>query len=184
MSTVNMLLTVVKLQPLTSNAASFQAGAPQGTAVGSIMGASPGSTISLASLSPAGALQIVGTSLQVGPTPPSAPGTVTFALIEALTGAINTPNQTSGFSISVLAGIPVNTAIPMISGTAKVGQTLTASPGAWTNAPTSFAYQWNRAGAAITGAVSPAYVPVAADVGNALTVSVIATDAAGASASA
>ena len=39
---------------------------------------------------------------------------------------------------------PVNTTAPTISGTAKVGQTLTAGDGTWSNTPTSYAYQWLR----------------------------------------
>jgi hypothetical protein len=174
------LFQAVTLQTLSLSAAAFHVGDPQGTAVGTILGASPGSTIALDSLSTAGALQIAGTSLQVGPTPSSTPGTVTFNLVETLTGATNTPNQTNGFSVSELVAIPVNTVIPTITGTAQVGRTLTASPGTWTNTPTSYTYQWNSsAGGAISGAMASTYVPVTGDIGNTLTVSVVATNAGG-----
>jgi hypothetical protein len=78
--------------------------------------------------------------------------------------------------------VPVKTAAPVISGTAQVGQTLTATAGTWANTPTSYAYQWNRGGTAISGAASSTYAPAAADVGNTLTVSVIATNGSGSSA--
>ena len=44
----------------------------------------------------------------------------------------------------VVSGAPSNTALPAISGTAEQGLTLTASPGAWNPAGTSYAYQWQR----------------------------------------
>lgn len=75
----------------------------------------------------------------------------------------------------------VNTVAPAISGTAQEGQTLTASPGTWTNSPISYAYQWLRGGSAISGATGSTYVPVTADVGSTITVQVIATNAGGAS---
>ena len=78
--------------------------------------------------------------------------------------------------------VPVNTAAPVIAGTALVGQTLTATGGTWANTPTSYAYQWKRASTAINGATTSTYVPAAADVGNTLTVSVIATNGSGSSA--
>jgi hypothetical protein len=78
--------------------------------------------------------------------------------------------------------VPVNTVLPTIAGTAQVGQTLTATNGTWANSPTSFTYQWNRAGTAIGGATASTYVPVAADVGNTLTVAVIAKNSSGSSA--
>jgi hypothetical protein len=40
--------------------------------------------------------------------------------------------------------VPVNTALPAITGTAAVGQTLTTSDGTWTESPASFTYEWLR----------------------------------------
>lgn len=63
---------------------------------------------------------------------------------------------------------------PKISGTATVGSALTATTGKWkpSDSDTTFTYQWNREGAAIGGATGSTYVPVNADAGHSLTVSV------------
>lgn len=73
---------------------------------------------------------------------------------------------------------PVNLVLPAISGTAEVGETLSASTGTWDHANT-YAYQWKRAGVAIDGATASTYDPVAADIGAVLTVTVTATDPGG-----
>ena len=45
-----------------------------------------------------------------------------------------------------------NTALPKVSGTAKVGSKLTATPGTWNAANATYAYQWLADGAPIQGA--------------------------------
>ena len=45
-----------------------------------------------------------------------------------------------------------NTAVPKVTGTAKVGSTLTATAGTWSVAGAAYAYQWMANGAAISGA--------------------------------
>jgi len=83
------------------------------------------------------------------------------------------------------AAAPQNTAVPQISGTAKEGSTLTASNGTWSNAPTTFDYQWRRCasdGTAcgdIAAATKQTYVPVTADIGRTLRVVVTASNADG-----
>ena len=62
-----------------------------------------------------------------------------------------------------------NLTAPSISGSAVVGQTLTATPGTWNLAATTFRYQW-WAGTTPVGADLPTYSPTAADVGKTITV--------------
>jgi putative cell wall-binding protein/peptidoglycan/xylan/chitin deacetylase (PgdA/CDA1 family) len=67
--------------------------------------------------------------------------------------------------------------LPTVSGTAKVGQVLTATVAPWAPAPVDLTYQWNAAGVAIAGATALTYTPVAADVGKAITFTVNGTKA-------
>jgi hypothetical protein len=71
---------------------------------------------------------------------------------------------------------PINSVLPVISGTKTQGQTLTCSSGTWTNSPT-YAYQWNRGGVAIAGATASTRVLLLADVGSTMTCTVTATNA-------
>jgi prepilin-type N-terminal cleavage/methylation domain-containing protein len=81
--------------------------------------------------------------------------------------------------------LPVNTALPLVSGTATVGQTLTATSGSWTNTP-SYSYQWQHlsGGNWSTASGSPntaaSYTTVLGDLGDPLRVSVTATNSYGA----
>ncbi|MFZ3326087.1 MAG: hypothetical protein WA231_09425 [Methylocella sp.] len=77
---------------------------------------------------------------------------------------------------------PINSALPAITGTAQVGQTLTASAGTWTNSPSSFTYQWENEGSPISGATSSTYVLRNSDLGALVTVAVTAANNLGTSA--
>jgi hypothetical protein len=84
-----------------------------------------------------------------------------------------------------VAGTPTNTSAPTVSGTAAVGQTLSAAPGSWSDNPVGFAYRWQRCTsqgavcADIVGAISSTYVVSSADSGATLRVVVTATNAVG-----
>jgi hypothetical protein len=73
--------------------------------------------------------------------------------------------------------------VPVISGTAQQGQTLTTSNGSWTNSPDSYAYQWQDCTSSgctsISGATSSSYTLQASDVGDTIDVIVTATNAGG-----
>jgi cytochrome c551/c552 len=75
---------------------------------------------------------------------------------------------------------PENTAAPIVSGTVKVGQTLTCSQGTWIGAgPIFYAYRWLRDGVAIGGAESNTYTVAAADEGHNTSCEVTATNSVG-----
>jgi hypothetical protein len=107
--------------------------------------------------------------------------------IPALSGKVRTGGRLDvckalpGCSAAVLA--PVNTSLPVISGVAQVGQTLTVSTGGWQNGPTGFGYRWSACSGgtcqSIAGAAGSSYQPVAGDVGKTLTATVTASNSGG-----
>jgi hypothetical protein len=81
---------------------------------------------------------------------------------------------------------PSNVSPPTVSGTAQIGQALTATSGSWTgDNPITFTYAWERcdtAGsncAAIAGASGNVYAVAAADGGHTLRAAVTAHNASG-----
>ena len=100
-------------------------------------------------------------------------------------GQTNTnSNPTAVVSAAALAP-PVNLSLPTITGTAKVGQTLTASPGTWSGSPTAYFYYWRRcntagnACATVPGQNLTTYILTSADVGYTIRVAIFARNAAG-----
>ena len=80
--------------------------------------------------------------------------------------------------ITSVAPAPVNSTLPVISGTTTLGSVLTTTNGTWTNSPISYTYQWKR-GATNIGTNTTTYTLVTADSGAAITCVVTATNASG-----
>ncbi|MHA7227566.1 hypothetical protein ACX8Z8_15995, partial [Glutamicibacter soli] len=91
-----------------------------------------------------------------------------------VTGSLNgytTTSKTSTPTSKIAAGA-LKTAIPTVTGTATVGQTLTAIPGAWGPEGVQFSYQWAANGNPIHGATESS-LPLTADLtGKSITVTV------------
>jgi hypothetical protein len=96
----------------------------------------------------------------------------------------------SSVGSAATAAAPSNTAEPVITGTAAVGQTVTSTDGTWSNSPTSFSYQWLRCPASggasdgsdcasIGGATTASYVVATGDVGFTLRIRVTAINSDG-----
>lgn len=75
---------------------------------------------------------------------------------------------------------PANVAPPSITGTAKVGETLTGDDGQWSGTPApTLTRQWKRDGSAISGATGTTYELGEGDEGAEITLAVTATNVAG-----
>lgn len=74
---------------------------------------------------------------------------------------------------------PSNTLAPSITGIAQVGQILTVNEGNWSGNPT-FAYQWLRNGAPISGSINKTRILAAADLNAVMSCIVTGTNAGGA----
>jgi|GEM_PF-2247089 len=97
-----------------------------------------------------------------------------------------TGSNLEGSASSISKGVPVAGVrpepleFPFVSGTGKVGQILTCEVGIWNaKPPPSFAFQWLRDGAPISGVITKAYSLQLADVGHLITCMVVASNIAG-----
>jgi YVTN family beta-propeller protein len=93
------------------------------------------------------------------------------------------PVFSGGAGGAVVVSAPVNSVLPLISGTIHVGQTLNASTGSWSGSPTGYAYQWQRCDSGgincvNVGSNQASYQLVTADNGR-MIVSVTATNSGG-----
>jgi hypothetical protein len=110
----------------------------------------------------------------------------TLRAIVTATNSVGTKAADSSVTGVVLAGAPVNTALPLFSGSASVGRTLQISTGVWTGATTTgFRYQWSLCTAQtsactdLAGATGSSFGIRLADLGNTLRVTVTATNTLG-----
>jgi hypothetical protein len=93
----------------------------------------------------------------------------------------------SAATTAVVDIAPTNTALPVVNGTARTGETLTITDGSWTSSPSSFAYQWQRSTSSggtyvdIATETGSSYVVSEFDVGYFIKVSVTATNGQGTS---
>jgi outer membrane protein assembly factor BamB len=116
--------------------------------------------------------------------PPAADAGDTLEVTVTATNASGTSAPvTSAASDPIPWPAPVVQSLPGISGTAVLGQTLTASTGGWANQPSAYAYQWLRCRTScspIADATAAAYTVAPADAGDTIEVAVTASNSAGA----
>ena len=83
------------------------------------------------------------------------------------------PKASASTSKKVIASGTLAASTPAsVSGTARVDEQLSASPGVWTPGPVTYAYQWFVGGVAVVGATTPKFVPGPGDVDQPVTVRV------------
>jgi hypothetical protein len=109
----------------------------------------------------------------------------TIALTVAATDSVGTAVAYASLIGPVAAGDAALTPIslPTISGTTRIGETLTITSGAWTTSPSRFTYAWLRCNqngrlcAPIPGATAASYKPTSEDAGHTLVASIVAAAA-------
>jgi len=97
-------------------------GLAHGTVIGNVLNTTTGSTVTFNNLSVANSLQLAEVAgvwqVQVGSSAPGTPDTITFNLVETLSGA--SPHTTSGFVVNENAVTAFNPSNPAASGYALV----------------------------------------------------------------
>ena len=99
-------------------------------------------------------------------------------IVVVVTGSKSGYTSVDAISPGVTVGLgTLTTVVPVITGEAAIGSTLTANPGAWGPAPVSFGFQWLSDGVPIPGATDPTYLVTFSDAGNAISVTVTGSKA-------
>ena len=147
----------------------------------------------------AGSLPVVYASLT---TSVCTVGSATGAITIVASGTCNLTATTTGSLLNdqdqltksiTIGGVfpPVNSTVPLVTGTNRAGMTLTASTnGSWTNSPTSYTYQWMSSATSngiytnISGATASTYDLDASDVDRYIRLSVVASNGSGGGAAA
>jgi hypothetical protein len=111
-------------------------------------------------------------------------GATMRVVVTATNAGGSTPATSAQTVVIAGTGVPVNTALPVVSGTTVAGSTLTTANGTWTNTPTSYSYNWDRCDASgancwATAGTSSTYVLTAADINFTIRSRVTATNASG-----
>lgn len=96
-------------------------------------------------------------------------------------GSATATSAQTAVVVAPAVSAPTNTALPAVSGSAVVSQTLSASTGSWNGSPTSYKYQWRHCDstgascADISGGTSATYLLSSSDLGFTIRVAVTAT---------
>jgi hypothetical protein len=105
----------------------------------------------------------------------------TVRVLVTATDPDGTITQASDATAAVTDAIPVNTAVPQITGTIQRGYTVVAAVGTWAGIGNTFAYQWQHSADGvswtnISAATAPAYVVDKTDEGDRIRVMVTVTN--------
>lgn len=143
--------------------------APLGTAT-------PGGDLTLTGSALVGATATVGGQPATVRSSSYSQATVTVPELRSLTSTDDVPVvvTTESGTVTTQVDAVVAAGTPTITGTARVGATLTAAPGSWTPG-TSLGYQWLVGGQPASGTTGTTFTPGPADVGKPVTVQVTGT---------
>ena len=110
----------------------------------------------------------------------------TIKVVVTATNGTGSASATSTATATITTGAPVNTALPVVTGTTTQGQVLSSTTGTWAGTATIiYARQWKRCDSVggsctnISGATGTTYTLVTADVGSTIKLTVTATNGVG-----
>jgi hypothetical protein len=105
--------------------------------------------------------------------------TITCTVTASNAGGAGTGSASAAVGPITAQPVPVNSVVPVVSGSLVAGSALSSTTGTWSNTPTSYAYQWKSAGTNV-GTNANSYTTVVGDVGKTITCTVTASNAGGA----